>query len=373
MRRAMKNERLAELEGVRGLMAWWVVAGHVAWFFSDRVGDLIHNDSAVLVFMALSGFVITSLVCDRREPYGAFMIRRVFRLWPAYLIALAISAATLSLQASAMTHAPFHPRFADFRLANIAASQGQFWPHLAAHLAMVQGLIPDAMLPHGSLAILGQAWSLSVELQFYLIAPLLVWLIGSGRAGIAAAVALGVCLFLLGVHGPLRDNSAFIGRYAPWFAIGIASLYLWRGRDERNIAMFVGGFCALVAAYGVLTREPAAVVWIGVLAALFWVGSLRRLLGRPILKRLGEASYSTYLFHMLPLYLGAYGLNFLGLDRWVYLAALTLVTVGVTLAASLLSYRFVEKPAMALGARLAKAWFADRRPAEIAVETLTGP
>ena len=373
MRGHIRNERLAELEGVRALMAWWVVAGHVAWFFSDRVGDLIHNDSAVLVFMALSGFVITSLVCDRREPYGAFMLRRIFRLWPAYLIALVLSAVTLSLQASALAHAPFHPRFAALRLANIAASLNQFWPHLATHLAMAQGLVPDAMLHHGSLAILGQAWSLSVELQFYLIAPLLVWLIASGRVGVAAAMALGVGLFLLGAHGPLRDNSAFIGRYAPWVAIGIASFYLWRGRARRDTATLVAGSCVLVAIYGVMTREPAAVVWIGVLAALFWVGPLRRLLGRPILKRLGEASYSTYLFHMLPLYLGAYVLNLFGLDRWVYLAALTLITVGVTLAASLLSYRFVEKPAMALGARLAKAWFADRRPAEIAVETLTGP
>src|SRR5579862_2861960 len=103
----LQQQRLAELEGVRALMAWWVVAGHVAWFASDRVGNLIHNDSAVLVFMALSGFVISGLICDKHEAFGAFMIRRVFRLWPAYLIALALSIATLSLQASALAHAPF--------------------------------------------------------------------------------------------------------------------------------------------------------------------------------------------------------------------------------------------------------------------------
>ena len=369
----MKQERLAELEGVRALMAWWVVAGHVAWFFSDRVGNAIHNDSAVMVFMALSGFVISALICDRREPYGAFMIRRVFRLWPAYLIALAISVATLSAQASALTHAPFHPQFATFRLGNIAASLGQYWPNLATHLAMVQGLVPDAVLPHGSVAMLGQAWSLSVELQFYLIAPLLIWLISSGRAGVAAAAGLAVCLFLLGSYGPLRDNIAFIGRYVPWFAVGITSFYLWRGRTHRIGTMLVAGFCVLLAGYGVLARDPAAPVWIGVLLALFWVGPAGRLLAHPILKRLGEASYSTYLFHMLPLYLGAYALNVLALDRWVYLAALTLITVVVTLAASLASYRYVEKPMMSLGAYLAKRRFADRRPAALTVETLTGP
>ena len=369
----MKQERLAELEGVRALMAWWVVAGHIAWFFSDRVGNAIHNDSAVMVFMALSGFVITALICDKREPYGAFMIRRVFRLWPAYLIALAISVATLSAQASALTHAPFHPQFAAFRLSNIAASLDQFWPQLATHLVMAQGLVPDAVLPHGSVAMLGQAWSLSVEVQFYLIAPLVIWLISSGRVGIAAAAAMGVCLFLLGGHGPLRDNSAFIGRYVPWFAVGIASFYLWRARTHRRSWMLAGGFCVLLAGYGVLARDPAALVWIGVLAALFWVGPMGRALAHPVLKRLGEASYSTYLFHMLPLYLGAYVLNALALDRGVYLAALALITVVVTLVASLASYRHVEKPMMSLGAYLAKRRFADRRPAALAAETLTGP
>jgi peptidoglycan/LPS O-acetylase OafA/YrhL len=369
----MKQERLAELEGVRALMAWWVVAGHVAWFFSDRVGNLIHNDSAVLVFMVLSGFVITGLICDKREPYGAFMTRRVFRLWPAYLIALAVSVATLPAQASALIHAPFHPGFAAFRLGNIAASLDQYWPQLATHLVMAQGLVPDAVLHHGSVAMLGQAWSLSVEVQFYLIAPVVIGLISSGRAGVAVAAGLAVCLFLLGGHGPLHDNSAFIGRYVPWFAVGIASLYLWRAREQRGSAMLVAAFCVVVGAYGIYAREAAALVWIGVLAALFWLRPISRLLAHPVLKRLGEASYSTYLFHMLPLYLGAYALNALGLDGWVYLVALTLITVFVTLFASLASYRYVEKPMMRLGANLAKQRFADRRPAALAVETLTGP
>ena len=369
----MKQKRIAELEGVRALMAWWVVAGHIAWFFSDRVGNLIHNDSAVLVFMVLSGFVITSLVCDRREPYGPFIIRRVFRLWPAYLIALAISAATLPLQASALAQAPFHPEFATFRLANITASIAHFWPHLATHLVMAQGLVPDATLRHGSVAILGQAWSLSVEVQFYLIAPLVVWLISRGLNGVAAAVGLAACLFLLGRHGPLSDNTAFIGRYVPWFAIGIASSYLWQNRTHRANATRLVGFCVVLAGYGVLTKEVAALVWIGVVAALFWLRPLGRALSHPVLTRLGEAPYSTYLFHMLPLYLGAYALNTRGLDGWAYMAALGLITVVVTLAASLASYRWVEMPMMRAGASLAKKRLGDRRFPELATETLTGP
>lgn len=347
-------------------MAWWVVAGHVAIFFSDRIGNAIHNDSAVLVFIALSGFVIASLICEKQEAYGPYLLRRAFRIWPAYLVALALSAATLPLQASALANAPFQPAFTAFRLGNVVAARQQFWWHLGAHVTLAQGLVPEAVLHRGAYALLGQAWSLSVEIQFYLLAPMVVALLSLGRFGVAAALGLGAGLFLLGHFGPLADNAAFIGRYAPWFAVGVGSYYLWRD-GERRVRLFGAvALCALLALVAVVKREPAALAWIAVLAAILWAPSLRRVLSFPLLRRLGEVSYSTYLFHMLPLLLGAYVLNGLGLDRAVYAAALSLITVAVTLLMSLVSYRYVERPAMRLGARLAATWGARGRTAVVA-------
>jgi peptidoglycan/LPS O-acetylase OafA/YrhL len=340
-------------------MAWWVVAGHLAIFFSDQAGRLIHNDSAVLVFMALSGFVITSLICEKQETYGAYMVRRILRLWPAYLVALALSAAILPLEGAATTNAPFHPQFASFRLETIAASRDQFWAQLAAHVLMAHGLVPDGILHRGAFAVLGQAWSLSVEVQFYLLAPVVVALLSLGRFGVAAAAAIGGALFTFGVFGPLADNVAFIGDYTPWFAIGIATYYLWRDRDHRANAALTGALGVGLAAYALFAKEPAALVWIGVIVALHQRDVLGRLLRTPFLVRLGEASYSTYLFHMAPLFLGAWVLNRLGLPPWAYAIALSFVTLAATLAISLVSHRFIEKPAMRLGLRLARTGAAN--------------
>jgi peptidoglycan/LPS O-acetylase OafA/YrhL len=350
----MRSDRLAELDGVRALMAWWVVAGHLAIFFSDRAGRLIHNDSAVLVFMALSGFVITSLICEKQETYGAYLVRRILRLWPAYLVALAVSAAILPLEAPATTNAPFHPQFATFRLETIAASRDQFWPQLASHLLMAHGLVPDSVLHRGAFALLGQAWSLSVEVQFYLLAPVIVALISLGRVGVAVAAGIGGALFCFGAFGPLADNVAFIGDYAPWFAVGVASYYLWRDREHRASAALTGALAVGLAGYTVLAKEPAALVWIGVILALHQRDVLGRLLRTPFLVHLGEASYSTYLFHMAPLFVGAWVLNHVRLEPWAYVIALSVVTLGATLAISLASHRFIEKPAMRLGLRLAR-------------------
>jgi len=198
MLQLMGSKRILELDGFRALMAWWVVAGHVAYMFSNRVGDALHNRSAVYVFMALSGFVITDLLTSKQELYGKFMLRRAFRLWPAYLVGLVISVVTLSAQRYGIAQAPFHPADAVIRLHLIDEAVSALPVHFAAHLTLLMGLIPQRVLSDSSLTILGVAWSLSVELQFYIIAPAVVVLLrrggwGGGGDRCAAWVDFGFC------------------------------------------------------------------------------------------------------------------------------------------------------------------------------------
>ena len=82
-----------------------------------------------------------------------------------------------------------------------------------------------------------------------------------------------------------------------------------------------------------------------------WPG---RLLASRFACYLGEISYSTYLLHMIPLFgsvclLTAWGME--GLDLQVAVATFTVVG---TLAASAVSYRFIELPAIKLGAKLTR-------------------
>jgi len=95
----MKIDRIESLEGLRGLMAFWVWVSHVTTMatlpFEKRAGAgwiLANGEFAVGVFVILSGFVISlSLQSMRPLNIGEFLIRRGFRLFQIYLVALYLS------------------------------------------------------------------------------------------------------------------------------------------------------------------------------------------------------------------------------------------------------------------------------------------
>ena len=78
------------------------------------------------------------------------------------------------------------------------------WPwHFAAHVLLLQGLIPQSLLPYAYITLLGPAWSLSTEWQFYL----LIGLLAPRRLGrcALALLAMGAAYHCL---PPLQTSSA---------------------------------------------------------------------------------------------------------------------------------------------------------------------
>src|SRR5262249_8724151 len=147
------------------------------------------------------------------------------------------------------------------------------------------------------------AWSISIEWQFYLIAPLVVFLARRSYPGIAGAAAIGLALLFVSRHGPLASNSAFVGRGALWFAIGISSYFAWTKRGARRVRLVVAAGSLVLFAYGLWRPEPGAVVWALVLPTLCgMLGPVGAMLARFLcwgpIKQLGDISYSTYMVHM---------------------------------------------------------------------------
>lgn len=343
-------KRIAELEGLRGLLAWWVVAGHVLFSFSDDLGRASHNRAAVDVFIALSGFVIMFLLDSRKEAPGPFLLRRALRLYPAYLVVLLASALTLGITVEALQPGAFTSARADERAVFTLAAMQHLPQHILAHLTMLHGLVPSSVLPHADHAIVGPMWSISVEWQFYLIAPLVYAGLTGGWSGRFAVAALALGLYVSAPFFGLSDNAAFIGPHVPWFAAGIAGYFLWR--QDRRAGLYALAAASVVA--GFAFREVGALVWAGVTLLLADApGSkiARAVLNWPPIRTLGEMSYSTYLGHMLPLY-GALWLFRDSDGGPLAIAAVSGLTVAGTLGLSILMYRYVEKPGMALGSRI---------------------
>ena len=365
---------IRELEGLRGFMALWVVIGHWA-----TTADLpraisetkLYNGSAVNVFIILSGFAIASLISKRQqEGYTRYLIRRFLRIFPVYLFFLTISVLMAEYALEAWLSAP-QSGYMNERRAEIAQnSLTYFWPHLAAHLPALHGVVPPSLLPDSDYAFLGQAWSISLEWQFYLLAPLLVGCVmHPTRVTLGvAAVCIGILLWL-GRFSTLQMPSGFLGSnfHLIGFYIGICSAVVLGGdligkRIEAGQAQMT--LAALFVVTVVLTALKAEFVAMAIWVGVMWmIIGLRRpearsaqflssVLLAPISQHLGKMSYSLYLSHMLVIIIGLRILGAAGMtEGWGSAAILLIITLIGTYLLSLLSYNYIEKPFQDYGRR----------------------
>lgn len=355
-----------ELEGLRGLMALWVILGHWATTLALPYGFLhtkLYNTYAVDIFIILSGFAITALLDKKPEAYRLYITRRLLRIFPVYLFFLCLSVLLAQFVLETWQNSP--ESFMKERRIEIAQSSiDYFTAHVIAHATALHGLVPPRWLPDTDFAFLSQAWSISLEWQFYLIAPLLIaWLRQplTMRRGLAA-ILVAMALALLAKVMP----AGFIGAGLYEFVIGIGSFYFLKARFRgvswaRAVPMgpvwaAVIVFCVFMASAQVIPY----VVWITVMAAVVLKqeesqpnegtrpGPGPRLAGmlcsRPA-QWFGRMAYSLYLSHMLVIVLALRLLEKLAVrEPHAHALALFGIVMPATVLVSWLTYRLIEKP-----------------------------
>jgi len=362
--------KLAALESLRGLLAVWVLAAHVAGralLDSDiqaaHLAAITEPLLPVYVFMALSGFVIFYLLDGKRQSYRTFLTHRFFRLMPLYLVVLVAVALTVGAQLHSLESLPWQNRTVADSIKIHRETLDNFWPHLGAHLFLLQGLIPDSWLADSNFTFLSQGWSVSLEWQFYLLAPLVLLMIRRMLyLSLAAMVVAMAMLQAAGIAGV-----GFLPNQFHYFALGIASYYLFkakRGVPGRGVVADV----VLLALCGIafLSLEVAwpVIVWLLVFHVIAnqrrGVATPLTAIGLPLLETaplqwLGRISYSVYLVHIPVLYAVFHILSHVApeLRNWQFLAAALPATLVLTIGISALTYRWIEQPGINLGRRLA--------------------
>lgn len=371
-------DRIHSLEAIRGMLALWVVVGHTilhAGYSDKSVGPfklLAVPGLAVDIFIILSGFVIFFLLDNQRTSYSQFLIKRWFRLAPLLLAVLAVSAVTLGPQLSVIEASPF-PNAAIAEDAKLHMhSFNHLGSHLVAHASMLHGMIPDAWLPGSQFAIVGQAWSISLEWQFYLVAPLVFGLLAARRWSALCALLVAVCV----LRALNFENDGFIIRQAQFFIVGILSYYGWKFSRSMTIAPGAVDALALTAialVYLLMARTASLIIWIALMAVIVAerrnaFSTPQRMVSKalqwPLMQWLGKISYSIYLVHMLVLYAVQYAVMALlpGLGKPAFLGVMLGGVVLGTVAVSALSYRLVEQPGIQAGRRVS-AYFGTPRVA----------
>jgi len=283
-------QRLTRMDGLRGVLAVYVLLGH-AMPFTDVPGWMAapfrHGEAAVDLFFALSGLVMVNSLERFGARFWPFMAARARRLLPVYFVVLALSVALLA----AGNPLPAMP-WVGLAARNIMepVPPPDFAWHLAAHVLLLQGVIPQGVLPYAYVTLLGPAWSLSTEWQFYVV----MGLTAPKRLGGFALgmLALGALYHLVHLPPWWQFSRAFLPFAAPYFALGLGSTVLLRGGGVKVFVICLAGACA-IGALGGAEKALVPLVWaVAMLAQRQKWGAVLESRGA---QYLGAISYPLYL------------------------------------------------------------------------------
>lgn len=360
-------------------MAWWVVVGHAihlagapAWMPEKLANLAVRGDSAVNVFIIVSGFVICHLLLTKDECYPQYVTRRFFRLTPVYAVCVAISIASASAYTFAYIDLPFAVE-REMRLARIVETDENFLIHLAAHATMLHGAIPTNLLPFAGTTLLAPAWSLSLEWQFYLIAPLLIGLLRKNVGSYVVTAIICTTAYFISKRyvDHLFQYSSMLFLSFPFFLIGISTrLALQHMKKLGAIEAFIGAVVLLVIIARWKLEGAIWAMWCVFLcieSGLIKPASIFGQICAPIMNlvatnsaisSLGKWSYSTYLVHIpvfaIVVYVAA---EIVGYGRSQLAAQLgVLAAMAMLPAISYVLHAFVEQPGISLGSRIASRY-----------------
>ena len=348
---------LPEIDGLRCIAILAVILFHVAGYVQEKSprpfstpvqSDLVFRLArtghiGVQLFFIISGFVVALpfamhfLGGGKKVDLRHYLLRRLVRIEPPYFIALI------------------------FWLLAFGLARTIPWPDLFHHLPASVFYLHNIVYHRESL-ILPPAWSLEIEIQFYLVAPVLVWIFAVRKALVRrlilsiAIIALAVSQFWL--RNPGQINGLHLEQEIHYFLIGLflVDLYVtsWRHRDPRYplLGDLVAAVC-LIAIPWMLIHNPADQLRLPPLLALLCASMLRSryfraFLRQPWIYTVGGMCYTTYLYHgFFKAFIGHFTIGWrLGNSFAFNFLTQCAILIPSILAGSIVLFLLTEKPFM---------------------------
>ena len=352
---AEAKERFHFLDGLRGIASLLIVMHHsisspIARYFHTHgmayIGEMVtfFTQSGVVLFFTLSGIVLLRpyLRGERTFKVGQYFIRRARRIYPPFLVALIFG--YLVLKVIALGPQTYY---------------AQMWAGMDTSL---EQLLRQALILSLSGIFFNLAWwSLQIEVVFYILVPLFVFMFSFRKQ-------LNYLLFFLSLAGVVAGSYALQvyldAHYPAIYSCTRPALNVYRFIDapvsfvlgvylaKYDLERFAGW--ALLAlgvplvlftnSYGPLVNSGYALIYASLLVFLFKSHKLRTLLDRPIMIWLGERSYSLFLLHFSVFYLVDYICSIFIPDRNIYYGICTR-GIGIPLAflCAMTLFYFVER------------------------------
>lgn len=350
-----KRRYITELDGIRAIAVIMVLAYHLklALFKSGFLG--------VTVFFVLSGYLITGILISEVEEEGTidlknFWLRRIRRLVPAVM-----SMAVVIIFVSAVVNRIIFTKGCKDFLASVLGFNN--WWQIFNKISYFEAAGVPSPFTH--------CWSLAIETQFYLIYPLILLGIyklvksrGEGRAnrgllfaGVTLLLALISVILMIVLFDPQQDASrVYYGTdtraFSLLFGALLAILWEYRMAPRRlsaSVNMVLGSVSFAVLLVMTIAINGSSNFWyrggqfFGTILTVLMVYAvsgrktwLSRFLSNPVLKWMGDRSYSIYLWHYPIILLISKGIK---ASWWI-----TLIEIVLSVVLAELSYRFIETP-----------------------------
>lgn len=350
-----KRRYITGLDGIRAIAVIMVLAYHLklALFKSGFLG--------VTVFFVLSGYLITDILISEVEEEGTidlknFWLRRIRRLVPAVM-----SMAVVIIFVSAVVNRVIFTKGCKDFLASVLGFNN--WWQIFNKVSYFEAAGVPSPFTH--------CWSLAIETQFYLIYPLILLGIyklaksrGEGQAkrgllfaGVTLLLALISVILMIVLFDPQQDASrVYYGTDTRAFSLLFGALLaiLWEYRMvprklSASVNMVLGSLSFAVLLVMTIAINGSSNFWyrggqfIGTILTVLVIYTvsgrktrLIRFLSNPVLKWIGDRSYSIYLWHYPIILLISKGIK---ASWWI-----TLIEIVLSVVLAELSYRFIETP-----------------------------
>jgi peptidoglycan/LPS O-acetylase OafA/YrhL len=349
-----------ELDGVRALSVLLVISVHL--YDAGRVWHWLGGGQGVAIFFLLSGYLITTLALREEGRRGAvslaaFYVRRGMRIFPLYYF-------TLGLYALLLLGLGFAPHL-----------RNTFVEALPYYLLYLQEIpFYTRMIGEGADLPFFQSWSLGIEEKFYLLWPLLAFVVWRSRPAVrragTAALTLAFALLppaLVWLHPELRLLARCLTSYGPILAGCLLALLLHDRRWFKRLSFLASRTATAVALVLFLTVHfarpwlPEGPVPFGgdilytlttsilLVSILLGEGLLPRALRTPSLVHVGKLSYGIYLIHVLCIVVAH---KLAPPDRGLAVSVLAyLLACGLSVAAAWVLAVVLERPCIDWGRR----------------------
>jgi peptidoglycan/LPS O-acetylase OafA/YrhL len=363
--------RYTELDALRGIAALAVVFWHFFCTvftvaipgmlpFIYGIYFLVNGRASVIIFFLLSGFVLSlPFFKNPQQHYIPFILRRICRIYLPYLAGIAFA---ILVRTFVVTHP-------------VATLSGWFNDYVGDPFSLKTALEHLFLIGNIHSNVYNNAiWSLIHEMRISLIFPFLFLLVSRIRPLFSIAICIllsGVALlndiFTWEISNGWQSGYFYSLHFASMFIVGILLaryrelIIAWFRRRTKpiKIIMFIVSLllcrgsmelgqvntklCLLFDYGAVLGGCILMIITLGSVTAL-------RILKKPFFSLLGNISYSMYLNHITILYLAFYFLY-----PAVNLPLLLVIVLIAVVFMSYLTWKYIEKPAIALGKVLAHA------------------